>query len=294
MKKLFFLFLLALMGAVYAVDIPMTYVQNQFSGNHRGLAIDPITGKFYMKQYHANSAVYTYTNESTFASSSYTANVNLIGGATVGGTYIAAYNGKIFARYDTSTNQISRYDAATGARELTATIPGMTGANSGFGWGGYTNENIFYDGANLYVLGRQSDNNYLLVQFDTNLNILASKTINTGGVQLGYAVMINGLMFTNPTYNGNSLNMVFNFATGTYTSVNYTLTGMPGSYRTNMTYDSLHDTMYVSDYGQGFYKVANASVLFNAPAATPAVPEPTSVVLVAMALGFALYARRRL
>jgi len=103
--------------------------------------------------------------------------------------------------------------------------------------------------------------------------------------------MIGGKLFTGSTYGGNTINKVFDFASGVSTDVNYTFTGMPGTYRTNITYDAFNDMLYVTDYAQGFYRVQNAAALFGMTVPSNPVPEPATWVIFSISLFFAMYKR---
>ena len=171
MRKFFLLFCL-FSCLSWAVNIPMSFVHNQFGSSHRGLAIDSATGKYYVKEYHANGYVTVYDSVTQFASQISSSRINIAGGSYAGGTYIAALNNQVFARYDTSSNQGAVYRATDGTCLGSNTFAGMTGANNGFGWGGYTNINFFNDGNDIYVFGRNSSStNYVLMKLDTQRSL---------------------------------------------------------------------------------------------------------------------------
>ncbi|NUM36390.1 MAG: hypothetical protein HUU50_17760 [Candidatus Brocadiae bacterium] len=284
--KIFSIALFLALSVVNAVDISLTFVRNAFE-NNQNVAIDTVTGKFYSHQYSSSSYIRVYNTASDFANNAYST-VNL-SSASIYNNYFAVENGKVFGRRDSSTSAIASWDANTGALLATNTLNNMVGNNGGtggFSWGGYSSVNWFNDGGKLYVLGKttadSSNYQWRITQVNQNLQETATQVFDAAGT-LGYAFVINGKLFTATNYSQNSINKVYDLATGTMSSVSYNiLTGGSSFYWRDASYDAINDTVYFyNNSDNSFYKVANASVVFNAPST---VPEPQTLFLLGLVI----------
>jgi len=134
----------------------------------------------------------------------------------------------------------------------------------------------------MYVLGQNTGGtSWQLNRMDSNLNVVETKSFTAG--TLGYAIMLNGKLFTSTSYDSYTIDKVFNFATGTYTSVDYTLSGSSGAYWGDTFFDPLTDTIYMNSVNASrIYKITNASTVFNAVG----VPVPEMGTWILLLSGF--------
>lgn len=288
-KLFFFFFLLFLISMAQAVTVTLTTASSLVTG-HYSFAMDPITGKFYGSSNHTNhSVVNVYNNASAFASNTISSSLNL--SSLYYNTYAVAYNGKLYARASTSDVSVGKWDLTTGTREATK-LPFTNMSTDVFNWGGYSTVNWFYDGSSMYVLGKNtSGTSWQLNRMDTDLNVLETKSFTAG--TLGYAIMLNGKMFTSTSYNSNTIDKVFDFATGTYTSVSYSLSGSSGAYWGDTFFDSTTDTIYMNSVDASrVYKINNASTVFSAPAPPSSVPEPGTWIALLIGLCVLIIAKK--
>ena len=282
MKKfLFIAFLfLGILNNLWAENIAFNKVLS--GSGWGGVAVDSVTGKVYTKGGYNSDLIKVYDSLTDFDVGNNSSSFYLQGNGTVGGTYMAVKNGKIFARYDKTSNTIARYSATNGNLEATQTISGVTGGNSGFNWGGYTNLNWMNDGQDLYVFGwNNSLDHWQVAKVDEDLNVLETKTHNIS-TRLGYSFMINGRLYTGPYYYQDQIDTIFDLATGSTSSVDYTITGVTGGYRDNLSYDSYNNVLFVHEQGDGFFMTGNASTRFDAP---NSIPEPGVFVLLLLGIG---------
>jgi hypothetical protein len=214
------------------------------------------------------------------------------------GTYFVVNNGALYGRTDTTSNSIGKWDATTGALLATAPIPGIGGANSTdtFNWGGFSGLNLYNDNGSLYLLGKNTaGTQWDILSLASDLSV--TRTLVTAlPSTLGYAFVINGELFAGGSYNSNQISYKVDLATGTQSAVNFTFTGDSNSpYLSDMFYDQTDDSLFVFDTtGKTLYETTNASVVLGA-SATPAVPEPESILLLLTVIaGVAAAGKRRL
>ncbi|MCB1439113.1 MAG: hypothetical protein KDJ63_05010 [Nitratireductor sp.] len=254
------------------------------SSNTTGFALDPVTGKFYERPnyWQYNTSVLVYSDAAAFQSHSVSSIFNLQDRG-IPGTYFAVVNGKIYGRSFPSndfswanTTEFSRWDAQTGALEATVTLTGILGENGGgtFDWGVFSGPSVLQDGSDIYVLGRIDADDWRVFQLDQNLNTIRSFDFNVPDADdgsyasLGYAFIVNGILFLGDDYNSENVRAAVNLATGTYTSVDFVL-DIPGQLDGNLyvnvtTYDPAADRLYV-DSQSGLFSLASAGQLFGLP-----------------------------
>lgn len=280
-KILFLLFAFFILSSMaHAVTVNITQASTLVT-SHYSMTMDSITGKFYAANgYTSHSNINVYNSAADFASNTVSSTRSL--SSPYYGTYMVALNGKLYAR--TSGSTIGRWDLTTGTQELTKS-PFTDMSTNGFNWGGASYASWFYDGNSMYVLGRNTSNGYWqLNRMDNDLNVVEKKTFNGG--TLGYAIMLNGKLFTSSNYASNTINYVFDFATGSYSSVNYTFSPSSGAYWGDTFFDPTANTIYMNSVSdQKVYKITNASTVFNAPANIQ-VPEPGAWMLLLLGLSF--------
>jgi hypothetical protein len=258
------------------------------------LAMDPTTGQFYARSGfgqgptsngYGGATVEVFTNSATFAADTPVTSFNLSTN-NIAGTYIAAYNGSIYGRSEPLANNgssgttIGSWNASTGSFVAQTIIPNVGGQNvaNTFNWGGFSGPSVLQDSTGRYVLGSVDSSHWQISQLNSDLSLGTSKTFSVGS--LGYAFMIDGVLFMSQSYNSNAITLSYNFNTGTLSNVNFTLANY--GYMSDTLYDPLNDTLYLyNSVTDSIYDLTNASAQLG----VSAVPEPSTWAM--MLLGFA-------
>lgn len=279
--------LLAFSVSAQAATINFTHVKNT-SYDWAGVAVDPVTGKFYERPgYDGGATVTVYDDEAAFIAGSASGTVSLGGGGFYG-TYFAVRNGKIYGRSNDNGTETARWDAATGTREQTRpSVPAMGGSNTvhTFTWGGYSGVNWLSDSSGLYVFGRnESDMDWQINSMDpADISVINSTTTYSpvGSTGLGFGFVINGTLFTGPFYHSDTVTNEVDLSTGVVTAVTHTLEGLGTNlYLCNFYYDYSTDTLYVVNTNtRAVYKADNASQQFPVTDTTPPPAIPSLNVL---------------
>lgn len=269
-------------------------------GFEESMTVDPITGKFYVRNgYWGNKTINVYNNAADFASGHVGSTITL--GADIAGMYIGAKNGQIIGRYDDgnwiqgvfpSGTTIDSFSATTGAVTGSNVMTNMAGVNitNTFNEARFTGPNIIQSGSDAYVLGN-NNNQWFLNTLNDTLGVTRSQTVTTG--RLGFAFDINGKLFLGPSFNDGWINSVFDIATGTLSSVNDIIAGLSITGIEDIFYSSTNDTLYLNS-SDTIYSISNASMAFDAPSQKSSVPEPASVALISAGLiGFVVLRNRR-
>ncbi|MGR9393937.1 Ig-like domain-containing protein [Rhizobium leguminosarum] len=232
---------------------------NQF----QGVAIDPLTGKFYVSSgygYQDDHTVAIYDNAAAFEAGHASGSISLAK-FDIAGTYFSVRGGEIIGR----TNEIgagpwpdqtyvAKWDDADGSLDQQGvSIPGLIGENGPgtFGWGGLTAVNTIQDSSGIYVVGRIDGSTWQVSKIDPDtLNPIESKTFAAG--DLGYAFAVDGTFFFGEMHNSGHIGTAFDFETGVKTAVDIDIDiAVPGEaaydYISNIVYDSAADALYISN-----------------------------------------------
>jgi hypothetical protein len=278
-----------------AAAAPVTFTAFGTSTSFTNVAVDPITGKVYVRSDYSTASVKVYANAAAFASGTVLNTVTLA--APIYGSYFAVNNGQLYGRTSTSTTAVATFSTATGAITSTlAAYAGMGGVNftDTFNWGGYSGANFMQDYTGMYVFGGVAANsNWQIQKLDAGLASSSTTIYNTAN-QLGFGFIINGILFTGDSYSSGAVTTAMNLSTGTVSAVNDPFIGMGSNfYMSDFSYDYASDTLYATNYySNTFFKASNASVQFNAPRAAE-VPEPGSVMLLGLGIAALTLARRK-
>jgi len=274
----------------FATPIATTYVRDSNSGFFVGMTTDSVTGEVYqLNEYFGQTSLQRYSDAAAFESGQSSGSVNL--SSQVWGTYLAAQDGKVFARTSTQYNggwptdaRTTMFSGTTGANLATTTVAGMWGANGAdtFNWGGFSGVNAMNDGSNLYIVGGiDGSSDWRISTFDYSLN--QTNTVSVSLPNAGYAFSINKYIFFGDSFNSGQISRRVDATTGSVEIVDFLLTGITNQYLSNVSYDAFNDSLYIQSSGS-FFKVAGASEAFGVPAQNNDVPEPTSFALFGLAL----------
>ncbi|QKK29714.1 hypothetical protein FE844_009065 [Rhizobium indicum] len=233
----------------------------------QGVAIDPLTGKFYVSSGHGfpdDSTVSIYDNAAAFEAGHASGAISLgdydKGEYDIGGTYFSVRGGEIIGRTNEARGEedpfpdqtyLAKWDAADGSLDQKgASIPGLIGQNGAgtFDWGGFTAVNTMQDSTGIYVVGRINDSTWQLSKIDPEtLSPIESKTFAAGG--LGYGFAVDGTFFFGDSSSSEHIGTAFDFETGVKTTVDVNI-AIPGDdLITNVVYDSAADNLYITNTG---------------------------------------------
>jgi autoaggregation protein RapA/B/C len=289
-------------------DLVMTQFSADYA-NFNGFSVDPVTGDYYSHSGYGygvfgdSQKISEYNNLSDFKNNVAGGSV-VLGGNGDWGTYFTVNDGELFARTSDSTSnwptgtQSAKWNAATGTLDASiSSMPGMGGANGSdtFDWGGFSGVNWMQDSTGLYVLGKnEPGTGWQIDKMDQNLGILGTTNFNAG--PLGYAFMINGILFASSHFQSNVIDLEVNTLTGVASNVNITLDGMGSLYADNAFYDQTSDKLFIHNANDGsLFTLDGAASQFGAD--TLATPEPSTIVSAGtaclMALGCAWRRHRR-
>jgi hypothetical protein len=267
------------------------------SNFHAGTAYDASTNKYYRRSFYGNFS--EFDDLASFDSNSPSRTFSL--STLTHGSYFEVKNGVVYSRTSNSNTSVASFDVTDGSIIDTAVMPNVQGSNGssgGFQWGGYSSVNFMADGDDLYNLGRDGSD-WFLTSLNDDLTVKSS--INTGITsQLGYAFVMNGNLFTAPSYYANSIDGKYNILADTYESVSFSLSSLVGSiYMTNYDYVAETDTLYASNYYGSRHAVQNASTQFGAESAeifgaeSAEIPEPSVIALMGLGVfGLGLFRRK--
>ncbi len=290
---------MAVDAAAASTPIVAKAIRTDSSYGFMALAMDPTTGKYYSKDGYGFDApvVKVYDNALTFAKGHASGTVTLQGD-TVAGTYMAASDGKLFARTFTPTGQydwpegtsVGRWNLADGSLEaVNPALPDMGGRNGydGFDWGGFSDLNWLQDQTGKYVIGSDGAGTWFVHKMNDDLSIAATKSFSAGS--LGYAFARNGTIFLGDSYGSPHISATFDFASGTLSAADYQIegAGLDYPYLSTSMYDSKNDLLY-------FFNTNN-NTIYRVGALTGfgAVPEPASWAMLIAGFGLAGAAMRR-
>jgi autoaggregation protein RapA/B/C len=233
----------------------------------QGVAIDPLTGKYYVSSGHGfpdGSTVSIYDNAAAFEADNASGAISLgdydKGEYDIGGTYFSVRGGEIIGRTNEARGEedpfpdqtyLAKWDAADGSLDQKGDpIPGLIGKNGAgtFDWGGYTAVNTMQDSTGIYVVGRIDDATWQVSKIDPDtLNPIESKTFAAGG--LGYGFAVDGTFFFGDSSSSEHIGTAFDFETGVKTAVDVNI-AIPGDdLITNVVYDSAADNLYITNTG---------------------------------------------
>jgi autoaggregation protein RapA/B/C len=246
------------------------------------VAIDPLTGKFYVSSGHGfpdDSTVSIYDNAAAFEAGHASGAISLgdydKGEYDIGGTYFSVRGGEIIGRTNEARGEedpfpdqtyLAKWDAADGSSDQRGDpIPDLIGENGAgtFDWGGFTAVNTMQDSTGIYVVGRINDSTWQVSKIDPDtLNPIESKTFAAGG--LGYGFAVDGTFFFGDSSNSEHIGTAFDFETGVKTTVDVNI-AIPGDdLITNVVYDSAADNLYLTNTGTDEISVVHniSDVLF--------------------------------
>jgi len=254
------------------------------NGTFQNLAVDPTTGKVYVRSSFFGTTVNVYSNRAAFEAGSSFTTLNLA--ATTFGTYFTVNNNQLFARTSETTTEVASFNASTG--EITATnagYAGMGGENfeDTFNWGGFSGMNFMQDNTGIYVIGGTlASNNWQIEKLGIGLASTGSMIYNRN-TPPGYGFIINGILFTSNSYDNVNVNNAVNLAPGAVSTVSHQLAGFDIiPYLSSFSYDYSSDTLYAwDDKSYRFFAASNASVQFGVARAAN-VPEPGSMLLLGL------------
>ena len=250
-----------------------------------GIAIDPVTGKFFESvgtQDYGESAVHVFADAAAFEAGTILTTLSLGSSTDVYGTYFTAYNDVLIGKsglYQNESTEIAFWSATNGAvlNEIIP-IPGVltlwTSSSYGFNWGGATSINLIQDSTGIYALGKTTGSTWALAEIDPVSQTVVGTEFFNVGVQ-GFAFAVEGLIFFG-NYNTGYVSRVYNIETNILSNVNISLGALGGSndYWSNMSYDSATDTLYMvnspTNSGGAIYKIENISDLVLTPSMLPA------------------------
>lgn len=268
-----------------------------FSGE-RAAQVDPTTGRVYVNSGYAPSSFGFFGSIADFETGTNFTALSLSGGAPYG-TYYGAKDGFIFARPDSSSNVIAKYDGTTGALIASRAIPDYCGSNynCGFDWGGYSSMNLLQDQTGMYLLGRTSPTGqWILSSIDSQLNTSEIARFASTASNDGYGIMMHGTLFLGQSYNSTLITMAYDIGSNQFFNPDLQLEGPNGcsyAYRRSTFYDVASDALYINDVGcSGTLRVQNASAEFGVAAPSP-VPLPAGALLLVTGLAVFCAARRR-
>jgi autoaggregation protein RapA/B/C len=257
--------------------------------SYTSMAVDPVTGKVYQTTTYSGSSILAYANTNRYDSRASNGSVAV----TNFGPYLAAYDGSLYLRTGgTSSTVISKVSATTGAIQKSVGVTGGMSSET-FNWGGWSAVNPMSDGSKLYVVGGVAANNqWSIATFDYALNQTKTVSFDLLNSTAGYAFAVNGYVFFGDGYNSAHISRRVDAATGAVQVVDFTLAGLQQNpYITGISYDSLHDSLYVANYGGVLSKATGIAAQLGVQRS--AVPEPASMALFGLGLAALAMARRR-
>jgi hypothetical protein len=220
---------------------------------HNAFFADPVTGKYYWAPSYSNGKQITeFATLTDFANNANGRVVNLAQGYE--GTYHAALNGFFYYNiYQTST--MVKVRIADGGVDQMANLPNSGHTNqAAFNWGGYSDICFYVETGNqLYVLyAPNANSNTQVSQLDpANLGILKTWTIPRPKGQMGYAFLVNGVVYFGFTYSSPAINGTFTLANSAYNGAygnSFTPTG--GEYITHTYWNPAKNELYEQTNGR--------------------------------------------
>lgn len=296
-KSLVSIVALGVAAASSAVNLNLTTFStaHQASNTFNGFTRDRSTGDYYKSAHYSGNTLNRYTNLGDFQADTNSTMATL--GDQRFGTYHVVRNQKFFARSTTQIGTtVSRFNALTGAVELTANFANIDGTNgpATFDWGGFSTFNLFDDPSGLFMFARDLSGDQLLMKVDSNLNLLNTFVISQAPTDPlpGYAFVVNGQMFVGDDFWIPTFTRRIDLTTGFETAVNFTFTGISGfPYLNHMFYDNLADRLYVTSSYSGVNSDDRTYYMDNVAAQLDVVPEPGSMLV--LGLGALALMRRR-
>ncbi|MFS2180187.1 Ig-like domain-containing protein [Rhizobium pisi] len=224
----------------------------------QGMAIDPLTGKFYVSTGVGDADDHTvaiYDNAAAFEAGHASSSISLAG-FDIAGTYFSVRGGEIIGRTDevgsgtwADQTYVAKWDSSDGSLDQQgAPIPGLIGQNGPgtFGWGGFTAVNTIQDSSGIYVVGRIDGSTWQVSKIDIDtLNPIESKTFAAGG--MGYVFAVDGTLFFGESHSSGHIGTAFDFETGIKTAVDINIAVPGDDYISNVVYDSAADALYISN-----------------------------------------------
>lgn len=263
-------------------------VKSDLTTAHSGVSHDPVTGKFYQSDSYFNDQIRVFANEADFRNNIVEKTLNI----AQRGTYFEVIGGKFYTRNTTNTASIAVFDAETGTLLQASNVGQLNPINGsgGFNWGGYSSMNFIADGLDLYLFGKSTiSTEYLLLKMNQS-DLSVDSVIATGMFNsLGYAAMVNGVLFASTSYHLTQFDYRFDLDQSTLSNINFdfSLDSANFAYLTHLNYVQESDTLYLNDYNsRKTFELANASQSLNAPIkrVVNSVPAPASLAIFAFAL----------